>query len=81
MTIHSELVDETRLLHTAVRSVVLDRLTRVLAGRCAGDSGAVSLEQVLWFVASGVSVAVVAGVLWGRIRTQANLPIQAPSAP
>ena len=49
--------------------------------RLAGDRGAVSLEQVLWFVASGVSVAVVAGVLWGRIREQAETPIQPPSAP
>jgi len=47
----------------------------------SGDRGAVSLEQVLWFVASGVSVAVVAGVLWGRIREQAETPIQPPSAP
>jgi len=49
--------------------------------RCNGDRGAVSLEQVLWFVASGVSVAVVAGILWSRIREQANSPIQAPIAP
>ena len=49
--------------------------------RLSGDRGAVSLEQVLWFVASGVSVAVVAGVLWGRIREQAETPIQPPSAP
>ncbi len=49
--------------------------------RLSGNRGAVSLEQVLWFVASGVSVAVVAGVLWGRIREQAETPIQPPSAP
>jgi len=49
--------------------------------RLSGDRGAVSLEQVLWFVASGVSVAVVAGVLWSRIREQAETPIQPPSAP
>ena len=49
--------------------------------RLSGVRGAVSLEQVLWFVASGVSVAVVAGVLWGRIREQAETPIQPPSAP
>ena len=49
--------------------------------RLSGDRGAVSLEQVLWFVASGVSVAVVAGVLWGRIREQAETPIEPPSAP
>lgn len=49
--------------------------------RLSGDRGAVSLEQVLWFVASGVSVAVVAGILWSRIREQANSPIQAPTSP
>ena len=49
--------------------------------RLSGERGAVSLEQVLWFVASGVSVAVVAGVLWSRIREQAETPIQPPSAP
>ena len=49
--------------------------------RVSGDRGAVSLEQVLWFVASGVSVAVVAGILWSRIREQANSPIQAPTSP
>jgi hypothetical protein len=81
MNIDSQLVGDVHALNTATRTVVLDRLQRLMGGRCTGDSGAVSLEQVLWFVASGVSVAVVAGVLWGRIRTQANLPIQAPSAP
>lgn len=45
------------------------------------DSGAVSLEQVLWFVAAGVAVAVIAGVLWGKIKTEADKPIQAPTAP
>jgi hypothetical protein len=45
------------------------------------DDGAVSLEQVLWFVAAGVAVAVVAGILWGRIRTEANAPINRPTAP
>lgn len=45
------------------------------------DRGAVSLEQVLWFVAAGVAVAVIAGVLWGKIKAEADKPIQAPSAP
>jgi hypothetical protein len=45
------------------------------------DRGAVSLEQVLWFVAAGVAVAVIAGVLWGKIKTEADKPIQAPTAP
>jgi hypothetical protein len=36
---------------------------------------------VLWFVAAGVSVAVVAAILWGRIREEATTPIEAPTAP
>ncbi|MDA3014543.1 MAG: hypothetical protein O3A89_03155 [Actinomycetota bacterium] len=67
---------ESTVLKTAVTHQVVHT-----ARRLSGDRGAVSLEQVLWFVASGVSVAVVAGVLWGRIRTQAATPIQLPSAP
>jgi hypothetical protein len=45
------------------------------------DRGAVSLEQVLWFVAAGVAVAVIAGILWGKIRDEANKPVNAPTAP
>jgi hypothetical protein len=45
------------------------------------DRGAVSLEQVLWFVAAGVSVAVVAAVLWNKIFDEANKDITDPSAP
>ncbi|MDA2943998.1 MAG: hypothetical protein O2925_00500 [Actinomycetota bacterium] len=67
---------ESTVLKTAVTHQVVHT-----ARRLSGDRGAVSLEQVLWFVASGVSVAVVAGVLWGRIRTQAATPIQLPAAP
>jgi hypothetical protein len=45
------------------------------------DRGAVSLEQVLWFVAAGVSVAVVAGILWAAIKDKADDPINPPAAP
>ena len=45
------------------------------------DRGAVSLEQVLWFVAAGVSVAVIAGILWGQIKDRADDPITPPAAP
>ena len=45
------------------------------------DRGAVSLEQVLWFVAAGVSVAVIAGVLWSQIKDKADDPISPPAAP
>lgn len=45
------------------------------------DRGAISLEQVLWFVAAGVSVAVIAAILWNQIRDQANTPVSPPAAP
>ena len=47
------------------------------------DRGAVTLEQVLWFVAAAVSVAVVAGILWGKIRDEAEAPVETmpPLAP
>ena len=45
------------------------------------DHGAVSLEQVLWFVAAGVSVAVIAAILWGQIKDKGDDPIISPSAP
>lgn len=45
------------------------------------DRGAVSLEQVLWFVAAGVSVAVIAAILWNQIRDEAEKPVLSPSSP
>jgi hypothetical protein len=45
------------------------------------DRGAVSIEQVLWYAAAAVSVAVVATIIWNQIRTTASTPVQAPSAP
>ena len=55
-----------------------ERDTELAVGR---DRGAVSLEQVLWFVAAGVSVAVIAAILWGQIKDKADDPIISPSAP
>jgi hypothetical protein len=49
--------------------------------RAERDRGAVSLEQVLWFVAAGVSVAVIAGILWSQIKDRAEDPITTPAAP
>ena len=62
---------------------VADRLGRETtpADDCERDRGAVSLEQVLWFVAAGVSVAVIAGVLWSQIKDRADDPITPPAAP
>jgi type VI protein secretion system component VasF len=60
----------------------VDRLRpRTTGSDEARDRGAVSLEQVLWFVAAGVSVAVIAGVLWSQIKDKADDPISTPAAP
>ncbi|TVR22390.1 MAG: hypothetical protein EA389_13765 [Ilumatobacter sp.] len=81
------------LLVTAMTHVLAARLragwpddhphdpTRDAARDPGRDRGAISLEQVLWFVAAGVSVAVIAAILWNQIRDQANTPIDTPSAP
>ena len=45
------------------------------------DRGAVSIEQVLWYAAAAISVAVVAAIIWSQIRTTASTPVQSPSAP
>ena len=70
------------LMLSAITHLVYAQLRRFTSDTGAEhDRGAVSLEQVLWFVAAGVAVAVIAGVLWGKIKTEADKPIQAPTAP
>ena len=69
------------LMLTALTHVIYGQFRRFTTDPTTGDRGAVSLEQVLWFVAAGVAVAVIAGVLWGKIKTEADKPIQAPTAP
>lgn len=76
---------DIELLVAAVTHTIYGRLRRVggfaTIGSADRDRGAVSLEQVLWFVAAGVAVAVIAGILWGKIRDEANRPVVSPSAP
>ncbi|MEP7111911.1 MAG: hypothetical protein ABI862_01480 [Ilumatobacteraceae bacterium] len=69
------------LMLSAITHMVYGQLRRITSEDTDRDRGAVSLEQVLWFVAAGVAVAVIAGVLWSKIKTEAEKPIQAPSAP
>ena len=72
------------LVLTAIVHTVYGRLRHLIpdiADDRQRDRGAVSLEQVLWFVAAGVAVAVIAGIMWGKIKTEANKSIQAPTAP
>lgn len=45
------------------------------------DRGAVSLEQVLWFVAAGISVAVISTLIWNTIFDEANKTPTVPQAP
>jgi hypothetical protein len=69
------------LMVSAISHMVYGQLRRFTSNDPQRDDGAVSLEQVLWFVAAGVAVAVIASILWGKIKTEAEKPIQAPSAP
>ena len=75
------MTDPFLVLHATVH--LLQRVVRAPAGADdrTTDRGAISLEQVLWFVAAGVSVAVVAAILWSQIRDQANTPVNVPTAP
>jgi hypothetical protein len=69
------------LMLSVITHMVYSRLRPLAPTGPEADRGAVSLEQVLWFVAAGVAVAVIATILWGKIKTEAEKPIQAPSAP
>lgn len=72
------------LTATAVTHQVYDALLGATGrrGRAdeARDRGAVSLEQVLWFVAAGASVAVIATILWNTIRDEAKKPVNVPTS-
>jgi hypothetical protein len=79
--------DDQLLLANAITHSLRGRIARRVSRRVSSvsethrDRGAVSLEQVLWFVAAGVAVAVIAAILWSKIKTEANRPISTPSAP
>ena len=68
----------THQLYRALLSAAGRSDERGVDESAARDRGAVSLEQVLWFVAAGVSVAIIAAILWNRIRDEANEPIETP---
>jgi hypothetical protein len=71
----------------AVGHVLFARMRRVLPDAAfehdteRRDRGAVSLEQALWYAAAAVATAVVAGIIWAQVRTTAETPVQAPTAP
>ena len=76
---------DPRLLVTGILAVVHAALARRVRsgerGGPTGDVGAVSIEQVLWYAAAAISVAVVAAIIWSQVRTTASTPVQSPSAP
>ena len=61
--LYSALLSAVPQPHEVAVEVDPDRSTRDVTR----DRGAVSLEQVLWFIAVGVSVAVVATILWTQV--------------
>jgi hypothetical protein len=67
------------LLFTAVMAALTGTFDRRRPDQ--SDRGAVSIEQVLWYAAAAISVAVVAAIIWSQIRTTASTPVQSPSAP
>jgi hypothetical protein len=72
------------LMLTGILAVVSGALVRARDRHDAAvgrDHGAVSIEQVLWYAAAAISVAVVAAIIWNQIRDTASTPVQSPSAP
>lgn len=45
------------------------------------QGGGTTLENIFWYIAAGLGVVVVAGIVWGAIRTRAETPLPAPTAP
>ncbi len=69
------------LMLTSVIAVVTRTFGVHPAADRPDDRGAVSIEQVLWYAAAAISVAVVAAIIWSQIRDTASTPVQSPSAP
>ena len=80
-------MNDPMLMLTGVMTVIARTLAAGGAHRArdwhdpAGDRGAVSIEQVLWYAAAAISVAVVAAIIWSQIRDTASTPVESPSAP
>ena len=69
-------------MFTGVVAMITDTIRRLNGdAQRPPDRGAVSIEQVLWYAAAAISVAVVAAIIWSQIRDTASTPVQSPSAP
>ncbi len=72
------------IAYRAVFDMIMAAVLRPLARPAApgpADRGAVSIEQVLWYAAAAVSVAVVAAIIWSQIKSTASTGVNTPSAP
>ncbi len=69
------------LMLTGVLAAIAHTLRMHDTSDAPRDRGAVSIEQVLWYAAAAISVAVVAAIIWSQIRDTASTPVQSPSAP
>lgn len=75
-------MNDVLLIWRSIAAVVASTIRRIdPTGDHETDRGAVSIEQVLWYAAAAVSVAVVAAIIWSQIRETASTPVQSPSAP
>ena len=72
---------EPHLALLASSNVIYGAFPTVHTNEANTDRGAVSIEQVLWYAAAAVSVAVVAAIIWGQIKSTASTGINTPSAP
>lgn len=76
---HDPVQTFTAVLHVVHH--VLRHTTPSVGDSPGADRGAVSIEQVLWYAAAAVSVAVVAAIIWSQVRSTASTPVNQPSAP
>ena len=45
------------------------------------QGGGATLENIGWYIAAGLGVVVVAGIIWGAIKSKAAEPLPSPQAP
>ena len=81
-------MNQYQLIHAAMSHVLYTTLRTIVpehdgtGDHGVRDRGAVSIEQVLWYAAAAISVAVVAGIIWGTVKDSAdNVSITPPAAP
>ncbi len=65
-------MNDPTLTATSIFHVVYGHLRQLDTSDGHSDRGAVSIEQVLWYAAAAVSVAVVATIIWNTVRDSAN---------